>query len=540
MRGPITIGGLCERAVSLNEEAGASSAKLVRLGFAAKWICATYEEVNGTEEYSNERLGKVAAALVELFPSGGICYDTFRRRRGLVADVEDVADYGAIGADAHRSPWRRERNPLLRPISDEVRSDGESIVGLSLAVLDEMARTGYSESTMRSYRNCVLPRVVWYFAGNGTDRYSDELIDAFVDGVEADACFGGLTDCHQYLQPAAMHIRAMHDEGRLHSRTGYGGRLGRAKRGPFGALISEFADWRAAAGAKAGTVAHDVDAVLPFLEALCPDGPGGLGAVTREGVRLARRRLGDSRSPGTVNGMLTSLRAFARFAEERHPEVAPFGQWLGPNARVVARRPIGGYEPEYADAIVAAVDDSTDVGKRDLAILRLLKNTGMRGCDVVALKLDDIDWRASEIHVVQEKTGVAVSLPLDAEAGEAIATYLLEARRDCAERVVFTTVVGAAAPLLPNTINAIVKKHASRVDGREYDGPHGPHSFRRGLGASLAAAEVPLGGIADVLGQSGPRSAMPYVAVAVERLRACCAGLDDIPGAQGGGEGDAE
>lgn len=540
MRRPDTIGGLCERALALNREGGASRDMMRKTGFAAKWLCAAYEEVNGTVAYSDERLGKVECALSDEFASGGICHETFRRRRRLLADVSDVADYGVIGREARMSPWRKGRNPLLRPVPDAVKSDGESVVGLSLAVLDEMERIGYSANTVRDYRLSALPRLVWYFEARGTDRYSDEVIDAFVADVEADDSFGGLAAYHEFLRPAALHVRMMHDEGRLHSRADES-LAERARRGGFGTVVAEFVDWRDASGAKPKTVRNDVGNILPFLEAACPEGPdAGLAGITREGVRAAMRRLGEGRTPRFINRTLTSVRAFARFAEERHPECPAFGQWLGAKARDVKKRPIEGYSAEHAEAIAAAVDASTDLGKRDLAILLLLKSTGMRGCDVVTLTLDDIDWRANEVRVVQEKTGVAVALPLDVGAGEALADYLLHARRDCAGRPVFTTVIGEVHPLLPNSVNGIVKRYASRVDGGGFDGPCGPHSFRRGLGAGLAAAEVPIADIADVLGQSEARSAMPYVAIATERLRERCASLAEIPGAaEGAGHGAA-
>lgn len=42
---------------------------------------------------------------------------------------------------------------------------------------------------------------------------------------------------------------------------------------------------------------------------------------------------------------------------------------------------------------------------RDAAIILLALSTGLRACDVVALRLGDVDWRGHTIGLVQQKTG---------------------------------------------------------------------------------------------------------------------------------------
>lgn len=38
--------------------------------------------------------------------------------------------------------------------------------------------------------------------------------------------------------------------------------------------------------------------------------------------------------------------------------------------------------------------------------------TGLRACDIIALRLPDIDWRAGTVGLVQQKTGNPLTLPL--------------------------------------------------------------------------------------------------------------------------------
>lgn len=74
---------------------------------------------------------------------------------------------------------------------------------------------------------------------------------------------------------------------------------------------------------------------------------------------------------------------------------------------------------------------STDaLSKRDLAICKLLIETGLRGIDVCELKLADIDWNKDIIRIIQKKTGQALEIPLRSSYGNAIADYILYERPD--------------------------------------------------------------------------------------------------------------
>lgn len=521
-----TIGGLAEAAINANLEANAPPTRIRGLERASRWAERAHADKNGTAKPSTQSLGDLQEELFALYGDGKISQSTFQERRRLVADMLDLAEYGSVGRSATLSPaWKKADNPLSRPVPDEVRSDRESVVGLSLAVLGEMERRGYSTSSVRCYRMCALPRLISHFTERGTDRYSDEVLDSFIERVDGGWC--SEASFRHVLRPAALHVRSMHDVGTLHARGGTV--VQRAEAGPYGRIIGEFVGWRRAAGMKERTIEHDVEAIAPFLERLCPEGPDGLGAVTRKVLRSALSALFDGRKPRYVCRALTSVRALAAFVEERHPELPAFGEWVGRNPRVVRHRPIEGYTAEQAEAMVAATDQSTDMGVRDRAILLLMATTGMRACDVVTLTLDDIDWRANEIAVRQEKTGVALALPLDVRAGEAIARYILGTRRDCDGREVFTTTIGAARPLLATSINYVVRKYSPAADAAGFVGVHGPHAFRRGLGAAMVNSGASLAEAAEVLGHSRAESAMPYASMSTERLRRCSIGLGELP-----------
>lgn len=77
---------------------------------------------------------------------------------------------------------------------------------------------------------------------------------------------------------------------------------------------------------------------------------------------------------------------------------------------------------------IKAVIDSGDISYRDAAIVLLGMSTGMRACDLINLRLSDIDWINETISFKQSKTGNTVCLPLITAVGNAIANYLSKER----------------------------------------------------------------------------------------------------------------
>ena len=92
-----------------------------------------------------------------------------------------------------------------------------------------------------------------------------------------------------------------------------------------------------------------------------------------------------------------------------------------------------------ADAVrqlLASINRHTAMGRRDYAILLLLARLGLRAGEVVRLEVEDIDWNAGSLRV-QGKGGQRSHLPLPADVGAAIASYLRHGRPQSSSRRVF-------------------------------------------------------------------------------------------------------
>ena len=148
---------------------------------------------------------------------------------------------------------------------------------------------------------------------------------------------------------------------------------------------------------------------------------------------------------GTLHDLQLFLNKFHRFLNEQKGLEIPYEFVL--SLPVIREKKI--FSPLTKDEIqrtIAQVDRSTVMGKRDYAIILLGARCGLRGSDIIHLKLADIDWRGGEIRLVQQKTGGSLALPLLPDVGEALKEYILNGRPDSPSEYIF---LRAVHPYLP-------------------------------------------------------------------------------------------
>jgi len=159
-------------------------------------------------------------------------------------------------------------------------------------------------------------------------------------------------------------------------------------------------------------------------------------------------------------------------------------------------------------------DDSLS-GRRDYALMMLLATYGLRRSELLALRLEDINWRSEVLRVRHSKNGEYSDLPLLKEPGEAVLRYL-QARVKNAHREIFLRIPAPHRPLKSlNTMLADRLKAAGVVPL----GKKGAHAFRHARAVSMLRRTVPLKTIGDVLGHKSPHSTAVYLKLAMEDLR---------------------
>jgi integrase/recombinase XerD len=177
-----------------------------------------------------------------------------------------------------------------------------------------------------------------------------------------------------------------------------------------------------------------------------------------------------------------------------------------------------GLNEEQAQQVLREVRRTIPAGRRDHAILELLFTYGVRGGQVRALRLDEIDWARDEILFRAAKCGKDVRLPLTVEVGESLLDYLRHGRPACACPEVFLTCRAPYHPLTnSNALSAIVERHI-RAAGIDLPSM-GAHAFRHGFATRMLAQGHSLKAIADVLGHRHLGTTFLYTKVDFQALK---------------------
>jgi len=172
---------------------------------------------------------------------------------------------------------------------------------------------------------------------------------------------------------------------------------------------------------------------------------------------------------------------------------------------------------EDVNRVLASVDRRTEAGRRDHAILLLLVTYGLRGREVAALTLDDIDWKNDRLKIPERKAGHSTAFPLSAVVGEAIIDYLRHGRPDTSDRHVFFRAVAPRRPIGAAAVSAIARTYLLKA-GVQVPRP-GSHTLRHSAVQRLVDADFNLKTIGDFIGHRSARSTEVYAKVAVEALR---------------------
>ena len=163
------------------------------------------------------------------------------------------------------------------------------------------------------------------------------------------------------------------------------------------------------------------------------------------------------------------------------------------------------------------VDRRSSIGKRDYAMLLLLVTYGLRGGEVAALTLDDIDWKRERIRIPERKAGHSTGYPLTPIIGEAILSYLQQARPSVSHRSVFCRAFAPYRPLHCQSISSRVSRYLRKAGVQVARA--GTHSLRHTCVQRLVEADLPFKTIGDYVGHRSPSSTQIYTKVAIESLR---------------------
>ena len=277
--------------------------------------------------------------------------------------------------------------------------------------------------------------------------------------------------------------------------------------------LTAYRHWLATARALSPTgIEETIKEVNRWYGKVCGEGM----TCSTEALRLILLEQAPHRSRGSIDRTVSTLRSFVRFLIARG-ECPP--DRLA--ALVVAPRRSAKQVPRHIDRelveqIIAACDISTPVGIRDRALIMLLARIGLRAGDIVAMRLDDIDWERGTIRV-SGKSGRATRLPLPQDAGEAILTYIEHVRPAVADKHLFLRVRAPYRSFAHSSIIPWIVRQA--VERAGLTGiPSGSHVFRHSLATAMLREGSTLEAIGTVLRHVKPDTTAIYAKVDFKML----------------------
>lgn len=165
---------------------------------------------------------------------------------------------------------------------------------------------------------------------------------------------------------------------------------------------------------------------------------------------------------------------------------------------------------------ILSVETNPEVGSRNRAALLLMANMGLRCCEAAALTLECIDFRNGAVCVPATKGSEARRLPLERDAGEALADYIANHRPISESRAVFLRNKSHRGEPLSLSQMRNSLRYQARLAGIP---DFGTHMLRRRAATSMVERGVPLKVVADVLGHVEIQTSKTYLRVDVEGLR---------------------
>jgi site-specific recombinase XerD len=462
-------------------------------------------------------------AFRRMYESGEYSMHTWTQVQRSVGLVQHYVLTGEI-LD-HRLPsWEVTHNPLRLEPSAEQLADNDNVWGLVWRARAELVRTGFQPRMCVRYGYCGFDKILRRHMRHETDRYNPGIVEEIVSEYRARFEGGEINNStYSDLRKAGLMLDELHQTGRIAWKVA--SPWGQRQATPaFELCIAAYVESTTAAGNLAeGTIRGTKSCARMLVFELEDRGHSTFASVTLFIVSEVLTALSQRHTVGGIKGLFNHIRRFLCFLHHNGDTAIDLS--IAVPECMVGHRSFGyGFSREGILAMLACANVDSDLGKRDFAMLTLAAQTGLRSIDIVNLKRGDIDWRAKEIRLVQQKTGKALSLPLEPESGNAIAEYLLTARPPCELPHIFITHTTPLRALGSCALQGRVKKHM-RISGIKDPPGCGVHSFRRGFGTRLLESEVPIELLHQILGQTCMESAKPYIAVNDDGLKMCALGL---------------
>ena len=308
---------------------------------------------------------------------------------------------------------------------------------------------GYTRQTVAAYVRCVetLGRLMRQ-RGIGLGDLDDAQAVALLAQAESPSCRG--TGAKYVIRLFVRFLRAQGVQMPVPIST--------PKEVARASLRREYEDYlRRQRGLSERTIYPCWRLAVRFLEFRFGDAVGNLSELTLDDIAGFLQHVHAQPHPNRTKTFSTHLRTFFKYLFQTGKTTNNLAVSIPSVAQRYGARLPRHLTAEQVETLLAAVRSDTPRGRRNYAILLLLARLGLRAQEVIALQLEDIDWRAGEM-MVRGKGQRHDRVPLPKDVGEALADYV-RLGRVTASRALFVTDRAPHRPLKGGEmVNAVLQE----------------------------------------------------------------------------------
>ena len=259
---------------------------------------------------------------------------------------------------------------------------------------------------------------------------------------------------------------------------------------------------------------YDVYLFLRFLVSI------GINNLTQVTVNIVFRYL-EAIKENRLKGVLCVLKFYFKFINRHDLYNAIY------SIRPIKKKKLIPYLTKEESDKIWTVLKGNVISYKEKAIFLLGFTLGIRACDIVNLKLKDINWEKDTISFIQQKTGNAVNLPLSPVLGNALFNYITKERNHSSYDNVFLSIYPPFKPLRDHSSCYYIVKKVIDLSGIEMGERFcGIHFLRHNVASNLINKNMPIETVAAVLGHASPDTTNIYITVNEDKLRECTLSLD--------------
>ena len=369
-------------------------------------------------------------------------------------------------------------------------------------VIDQLKNQGYMNSTLTVYRR-TYNRVHKFINARGTDIYTCDAGAEFLRNTHV---------CRSTITAYTCAIRRLDDyiKGNPY-RCHHGNPIDEVAE-IYSSTLEAFLNECKAYGNKPATLQIKKRACIAFLNYLVQIGCSELSELDSGIVSKALLIFSNKDNYAII-------RQFLKYLDDNSITTSDFSR-IVPKYKRRKVLPTT-YTTDEIKKVEAAVNTDTDSGKRNLAIIRLATRIGLRSGDIAKLKSSEIDFNSGYISIIQEKTGMPLSLQMPQDVSNALLQHLENLKRIPEDGYVFHSLCAPYGRITTSIIRHTVAD-SFIIAGVDTNGKkHGPHAFRSSLASSMVNDCGSYETIRKILGHSDPDVIKHYAKTDVEKLRLC-------------------